>query len=328
VTHFSVAEEAKLARLKSVFGEPIVNMPVEGDAMRGFEIGLGLKKSRLWNLFLAAGVTVLTTSYSLLGWSLTTNASYAPKLHLQVAHLATSELIVQVILADDLHHTRTVANATFKVLPSLRGDGAIDSYWQRLWFSEGSQSLTALQQMVLRNALLVGLEHYLVTPSRPSPNEMDRAKLVVDFLANFLQAGTVLPPFDRSVDLPKSARGSVIGSEMKWYKWNSICSSVGQPHEATFTIEDEIKTVTMVVGEIETKCRGRCGTGCGQYGQWRHNQYTQECFNHDACHSTTGEQLGPCAEAFWAATASYTSAPDCTEQPIQHYQPPTTSSQI
>lgn len=98
--------------------------------------------------------------------------------------------------------------------------------------------------------------------------------------------------------------------------FSMICEEIGKPRKTTFTRAKTDVEVELIVGQRGTKCRGRCGTGCWQFGQSMTNQYTDECFTHDACTTTEGSILGECEDEFWAASDGYFDAPNCTQEAI------------
>ena len=90
-----------------------------------------------------------------------------------------------------------------------------------------------------------------------------------------------------------------------------ICEWIGLERAATYSVAQELVSLVVKVGDSETRCRGRCGLGCWQLYQWRPNQYTQECLNHDVCRDMTNGNFGECKDEFWIAALGYVSAPDC-----------------
>jgi hypothetical protein len=91
--------------------------------------------------------------------------------------------------------------------------------------------------------------------------------------------------------------------------WTEICELIGKKNVGKYTdgAESEIEGEA-VVGDRNQRCFGRCGAGCVPY---RVGTYTQECFNHDLCHRTTGENWGICKDEFMMASDGYIHAPRC-----------------
>lgn len=204
--------------------------------------------------------------------------------------LTSQEVWARVTVAGRARRQKpTVFNALF---------GSKSPLWKRVWISEGEGRLTIEEQESLRLLLATSSPRF----ARSS------ASSFVDLLANFLAPDTALENFDAQT---QGARWQADFSR----RWTMICEFIGHPRVATYTLRDSARSTrssTWIVGDPESGCRGRCGFGCGQaIPQWRSKQYTQECLNHDACHSETGAQLGVCASAFWSATASYLFAPNC-----------------
>ena len=175
--------------------------------------------------------------------------------------------------------------------------------WDRVWVSDGSGQLSSEAQKTLQRWILnpsLGIKNSGFVP-------------LLDVLGSFLQPGVRLEPFDRKMS-PNFRQNQ--WDSNAFGSWTPICEAVGTTRLASFYLKgDSLRVPQLIdlpVGEPETMCRGRCGWGCAQDGlQIRHNQYTQECFNHDACHWIHHKQMGVCADAFWAAAASYVFAPDC-----------------
>ena len=90
-----------------------------------------------------------------------------------------------------------------------------------------------------------------------------------------------------------------------------ICDSIGKKAKASYSMYGLTVSSVVMVGELSTKCKGRCGAGCNQPLQIRVNVYTQECLDHDVCHAENGVQLGVCKDAFWKAAYGYLNAPNC-----------------
>ena len=196
-----------------------------------------------------------------------------------------------------------------------------DRLWQKLWFSKGSALLSKSEQTELRASFDRSISTLKATDTTRSRSQADsdlaRSQALVDFLANFLPADEKLQPFDRNVILPTGFLVQYRTIYALDRKYTMLCDSIGKVRTATVTdASANAFSKDVVVGAIDSNCRGRCGTACEQAGQWRHNQYTQECLNHDVCHDTTGSQLGPCENMFWKAAPGYVFAPDCTVKAI------------
>lgn len=80
-----------------------------------------------------------------------------------------------------------------------------------------------------------------------------------------------------------------------------------------------ICTETVVVGDENSGCLGRCGAGCNDssFSFLLNDRYTQECLSHDLCTRATGDNSapwdggGPCANEFDTAQEGWTCAPTC-----------------
>lgn len=92
-------------------------------------------------------------------------------------------------------------------------------------------------------------------------------------------------------------------------QYQMICNHVGRKKEGFYNIDGESSTFSEIVrvGDLASKCYGRCGFGCND----KNPIYTQECLNHDICHRTTGENLGVCSDEFWQASKGFVFAPNC-----------------
>ncbi len=194
--------------------------------------------------------------------------------------------------------------------------------WTRLWFSKGAAQLSRMEQLAVRKsfdsqfALRIPGATPVLSATVSTESEFANSKSVVDFLANFMPIGETLEPFDSNVNLPRGFAEQYTPRAFE-NRFTMICDSIGKIKTASYTeVDDTVVSKDVVVGALDSQCRGRCGAGCDQAGQWRHNQYTQECLNHDLCHNATGSQLGPCKYMFWEAAAGYLFAPDCTEKAI------------
>ncbi len=125
------------------------------------------------------------------------------------------------------------------------------------------------------------------------------------FAADFLPPNEIIEPYeDLKISTP-------FAPKMWEMSWTPLCDYLGKRTQAVFSVGNNNLNVRAVVGSPRSGCRGRCGTQCEQWGQHRKNQYTQECFDHDACRDITGTNLGECSDEFWAAAPGYTWAEDC-----------------
>lgn len=92
--------------------------------------------------------------------------------------------------------------------------------------------------------------------------------------------------------------------------WTLLCGQMGEMVTAEYEARGTVYHPQVVLGDPSQRCRGRCGKGCG-WGHWGGHTYTQECLNHDMCHTIEGTQLGECTEELRDAVASYLFAPAC-----------------
>ena len=244
--------------------------------------------------FFASVLCLLVSSSAFAAATDCRTLSDTPNLKLQSCNPGVQEQRWMKLTAKNQNASATVVNATFS---------ANHKIWDRVWISEGSTQLSKTTQKALKHLVL-----------QPTP-ELQKSGFVplLDVLGNFLKPESRLENFDRRTS--QNLRGNR-WDENAFGTWTPICEAIGTSHLASFFLKGDgmhvPQLIDLPVGEPETQCRGRCGWGCAQNGlQVRHNQYTQECFNHDACHWIHHEQLGVCADAFWAAAASYAFAPDC-----------------
>jgi len=94
--------------------------------------------------------------------------------------------------------------------------------------------------------------------------------------------------------------------------WTMICNLLGQKNMGKYTDgNDQEIAGEGIVGDKTKRCFGRCGAGCVPYHL---GTYTQECFNHDLCHRTTGENWGICKDEFMIASDGYIHAPRCKQE--------------
>lgn len=132
-------------------------------------------------------------------------------------------------------------------------------------------------------------------------SEPDAFKLL-DLAANFLPADEVVEPFENL---------QFWREPIQKLDWTPICDRIGQVMSARFTVNGISIESAAVVGDRATRCRGRCGASCQQFGQLFKSQYTQECFDHDVCRDSTKQNLGECADEFWKAAVGYVLAGNC-----------------
>ncbi len=136
-------------------------------------------------------------------------------------------------------------------------------------------------------------------------NQHPAAFAFLQFIADFLPPNEIIEPFE------DSSFAAPLKPNLWELRWIMICDFVGKKSQAVFTVGGDTVSVTAPVGLTKSGCRGRCGTQCEQWGQYRANQYTQECFDHDVCRDNTGTNLGECSDEFWAAAPGYTWAENC-----------------
>lgn len=176
-----------------------------------------------------------------------------------------------------------------------------EKMWQRIWVAEGNGLLEAEPQLKLREQVF-----------KYGPQLLDpRVHAVVDFIANFVPAGTSMGLFDRPFTDQLIDQSNVTSF------YSLICQELGKLRKAKFFLGQKEVSLDMIVGDEPTGCAGRCGPGCWQLFQWRKNQYTDECLVHDACVSVTGHWLGECTQAFLTAAVGYLLAPDCNVESQQ-----------
>lgn len=89
----------------------------------------------------------------------------------------------------------------------------------------------------------------------------------------------------------------------------SLCSSIMDLRLAWWDSNGEDKSKHFIVGGHGV-CKGHCGAGCPTSGGVN---YTQDCFNHDAC---VGEEngcaacgWGVCGDEWWSAVDDWASDP-------------------
>ncbi len=126
----------------------------------------------------------------------------------------------------------------------------------------------------------------------------------LSFLINFISFGR---PLSRFQGLVLRNYDSFINER----SWKEICNKIGKEHEGKYTAFEKEYEGSGIVGEKDTRCLGRCGTGCMQAFQKKKYQYTQECFDHDLCTRTVGTILGECKDEFWTASDGYRNAENC-----------------
>ena len=91
-----------------------------------------------------------------------------------------------------------------------------------------------------------------------------------------------------------------------------ICNLVGTSRYAFWDAYGVAKYKLFTVGGHGV-CKGHCGIGCPTVmpgGGFVYN-YTQDCFNHDACHTEEGSQLGECRDEYIAAIDDFFSIITC-----------------
>lgn len=168
-------------------------------------------------------------------------------------------------------------------------------FWRRLWIASGSPVVTAAEKAHIRRTIgKIGLD--ALDP---------KALALLDFVANFVEPNEAVPEFDSLTE------SILFKEEPKEDQFTMICHLVGKPHVGTYTANEKTVVSSAIVGDPDSRCRGRCGIGCYQFMQWRPHQYTQECFEHDICHHEVGSMLGACSDSFWKAYYGYMNAPNC-----------------
>ena len=89
--------------------------------------------------------------------------------------------------------------------------------------------------------------------------------------------------------------------------YTSICDQIGQRVTVSIvTTEGESITKSVIVGDPNDRCPGRCGKGCGKRGI-----YTQECLEHDVCEHVKGTSYGPCMALFKRAKHGFLVGQKC-----------------
>ncbi len=174
--------------------------------------------------------------------------------------------------------------------------GAFNPAWERVANVSGDGIVTKLDQLAVRKLVVAR-----------GPQSFDPSTLgALDFVSNFVEPGMRLENIDTRTSSNRSLLKAIAS-----LGYTSICESVGSYREAYFTAKGESFVAAALVGDESTRCRGRCGTSCAQSFQWRNNQYTQECLNHDICKDINGTNMGPCKDEFLKAAIGYAVAPDC-----------------
>jgi hypothetical protein len=173
-----------------------------------------------------------------------------------------------------------------------------DRIWNQIWVAAGSSIVSANDQLNLRKAVFTYGPELLNV----------RAHAVIDFIANFLADGTSIDEFSKRLTDQLIAEQSASGFD-NYYQL--ICSDIGKSRRASFTLNHSDVSMDLIVGDPTDGCPGRCGPGCRQPYEWRRQQYTQECLNHDACVGVTGHWLKECMQTFLSAAIGYMTAPEC-----------------
>lgn len=203
------------------------------------------------------------------------------------------EVVTITLHRHDSNRSSLVLQAVFDAKASPLSIGERTPMWRRLWIASGSPIMTEKDQAMIRETIAdIGID------------SIDfKVFIVLDFIANFVEPNEAVPEYDSKTEevLLNSRQGT----------YTMICHLVGQLHVGTYFVDGNAVVSTAVVGDPETRCRGRCGIGCYQFMQWRTSQYTQECFEHDLCHAEVGSMLGPCSDSFWKAYYGYMNAPNC-----------------
>lgn len=139
-------------------------------------------------------------------------------------------------------------------------------------------------------------------------NHLEKNYFLIEFFKNLPKGEALNPLVSRSDEIPWPYTSPVFKAQF-WDDsgggYTMLCEEVGTEWDAMYRVLDVDIIKTVIIGQPETDCYGRCGFGCGT------PTYTQECLNHDACHRDTGENLGVCADYFWAAADGYLWAPPC-----------------
>ncbi|MGZ3712871.1 MAG: hypothetical protein ACXVBE_13995 [Bdellovibrionota bacterium] len=169
---------------------------------------------------------------------------------------------------------------------AMFGNGLAANSFSRIWEKTGSQRLSAENQRALRQLLA----------NKGRGDLGDRGFALVNFLANFAPVGFELRSYEPSVPSPSA-------------QFTSICNKFGQWNTGYFNVGRGREKRRGIVGYPD--CLGRCGEGCGGSRNPKEGKYTQECFNHDLCNRTTGENMGVCEDSFWSAADGFLNAPEC-----------------
>jgi hypothetical protein len=198
---------------------------------------------------------------------------------LTIERLQSATLVVRAIFPDDVP------------LPAAK-----ERFFQRLWVDSGGPIITRDDQNALKSTLLQndGLMRDGLNPN---------VKALLEFMAGFLEAGQKIPSFNHT-----NTR-ALLHFDIPGY--TMICDSIGQLRHVAYTAFNTVIEADIRVGDLNSNCRGRCGTGCAQVLQYHQNQYTLECLTHDACRDATHTILGDCEDEFWRAAYGYLNAPDC-----------------
>lgn len=191
--------------------------------------------------------------------------------------------------------------AEFDLESQVRHHTSDRPFWGRLWVATGSPVLTQEEQADLATLQ----DPDFASTRRFSLEERAAVRSVAKFLVGFVEPGTALESFSQKQSHRVRSWTDTVGIGV-----TMICEFVGKEHQAEYSVGSDIVRALVLVGAEDSRCRGRCGFGCPFFGGTA-GQYTQECLNHDVCHTDRGEQLGECADEFWIAAASYVSAPDC-----------------
>lgn len=89
-----------------------------------------------------------------------------------------------------------------------------------------------------------------------------------------------------------------------------LCNYVGRSRTAYWDNAVQTRFKNFIVGGHGV-CKGHCGAGCPVTppggGSPAYN-YTQDCLNHDACHTEEGQQLGVCKDEWLAAADDFLSS--------------------
>ena len=97
-------------------------------------------------------------------------------------------------------------------------------------------------------------------------------------------------------------------------KYRSICHLIGKPIEVTVqTLTGELITKTVVIGDKNDRCPGRCGPGCNEFPSALQGGavYAWECLEHDICERAKNDWFGVCTLLLLKAKHAMKSAPNC-----------------